>query len=64
VRWDHTDEHPLRDARGYEVPDPHEPVTDDELGLANTVLTNGARFYVDHAHPEYATPSAPTPATW
>jgi Pup amidohydrolase len=29
---------------------------DDELGLANTVLTNGARFYVDHAHPEYATP--------
>jgi Pup amidohydrolase len=56
VRWDHTDEHPLRDARGYEVPNAHEPVTDDELGLANTVLTNGARFYVDHAHPEYATP--------
>lgn len=56
VRWDHTDEHPLRDARGYEVPDPHEPLADDELGLANTVLTNGARFYVDHAHPEYATP--------
>jgi Pup amidohydrolase len=56
VRWDHTDEHPLRDARGYEVPDAHEPVADDELGLANTVLTNGARFYVDHAHPEYATP--------
>ncbi|MBS3940786.1 MAG: proteasome accessory factor PafA2 [Actinobacteria bacterium] len=56
VRWDHTDEHPMRDARGYDTPDPHEPVTDDELGLANTVLTNGARFYVDHAHPEYATP--------
>ena len=56
VRWDHTDEHPLRDARGYEAPDPHEPVSDDELGLANTVLTNGARFYVDHAHPEYSTP--------
>ncbi len=56
VRWDHTDEHPLRDARGYEHPDPHEPYPDDELGLANTVLTNGARFYVDHAHPEYATP--------
>lgn len=56
VRWDHTDEHPLRDARGYEVPDAHEPASDDELGLANTVLTNGARFYVDHAHPEYATP--------
>jgi Pup amidohydrolase len=56
VRWDHSDEHPLRDARGYELPDPHEGLVDDELGLANTVLTNGARFYVDHAHPEYATP--------
>jgi Pup amidohydrolase len=56
VRWDHSDEHPLRDARGYEVPDPHEPLADDELGLANTVLTNGARFYVDHAHPEYSSP--------
>ena len=56
VVWDHTDEHPLRDARGYEHPDPHEPLDDEELGLANTVLTNGARFYVDHAHPEYATP--------
>ena len=55
VRWDHTDEHPLRDARGYEV-DAHEPPADDELGLANTVLTNGARFYVDHAHPEYSSP--------
>ena len=55
VKWDHTDEHPLRDARGYEV-DAHEPPTDDELGLANTVLTNGARFYVDHAHPEYSSP--------
>jgi Pup amidohydrolase len=55
VRWDHTDEHPLRDARGYEV-DAHEPPSDDELGLANTVLTNGARFYVDHAHPEYSSP--------
>jgi Pup amidohydrolase len=56
VRWDHSDEHPLRDARGFEVPDAHEPVTDDDLGLANTVLTNGARFYVDHAHPEYSSP--------
>jgi Pup amidohydrolase len=60
VRWDHADEHPLRDARGYEVPDPHEPLTDDELGLANTVLTNGARFYVDHAHPEYSSPEVTT----
>ncbi len=56
VRWDHTDEHPMRDARGYDEPDAHEPPTDDELGLANMVLTNGARFYVDHAHPEYSSP--------
>jgi Pup amidohydrolase len=61
VRWDHADEHPLRDARGFEVPDPHEPLADDELGLANTVLTNGARFYVDHAHPEYSSPEVTTP---
>ena len=27
-----------------------------ETHLANTVLTNGARYYVDHAHPEYSTP--------
>ena len=27
-----------------------------ETHLANTVLTNGARFYVDHAHPEYSSP--------
>lgn len=31
-------------------------------GIAvNTVLPNGARFYVDHAHPEYATPEALSP---
>lgn len=56
VRWDHTDEAPMRDARD---PGPLEPLPfdlDDELGQANTILTNGARFYVDHAHPEYATP--------
>ncbi|MBW3663039.1 MAG: proteasome accessory factor PafA2 [Actinobacteria bacterium] len=56
VRWDHSDEHPLRDARGFDEPSPHEPPSDEELGLANTVLTNGARFYVDHAHPEYSSP--------
>jgi proteasome accessory factor A len=27
-----------------------------ETHLFNTVLTNGARYYVDHAHPEYSTP--------
>jgi len=56
VRWDHTDESPLVDAREPRHQPAPEPMIDDELGLANTVLTNGARFYVDHAHPEYATP--------
>ncbi|MFY9263024.1 MAG: proteasome accessory factor PafA2 [Actinomycetaceae bacterium] len=28
---------------------------------SNTVLTNGARFYVDHAHPEYSAPEVMTP---
>ncbi len=36
--------------------DPSAPANEDDLGLANLILTNGARFYVDHAHPEYSTP--------
>lgn len=28
----------------------------DDPSLANVILTNGARLYVDHAHPEYASP--------
>ncbi len=31
------------------------------MGLANVILTNGARLYVDHAHPEYSTPEVITP---
>ena len=31
------------------------------MGLANVILTNGARLYVDHAHPEYSTPEVTTP---
>jgi proteasome accessory factor A len=57
--WDYETETPLRDIRGYEVsreqahPD---QLTDSDLGMANFVLTNGARLYVDHAHPEYSGP--------
>ncbi|MEZ0493139.1 depupylase/deamidase Dop [Kineococcus sp. TBRC 1896] len=29
--------------------------------MANVILTNGARFYVDHAHPEYSSPEVLTP---
>jgi len=30
-------------------------------GPANAVLTNGARLYVDHAHPEYSSPEVTNP---
>ncbi len=30
-------------------------------GLANVILTNGARFYVDHAHPEFSSPECTNP---
>ncbi|MEW6060242.1 MAG: depupylase/deamidase Dop [Actinomycetota bacterium] len=55
IRWDYEEEFPLRDARGFEPAQPRE-VTEEDLGLANVILPNGARYYVDHAHPEYSTP--------
>ena len=64
ARWDFEEESPLRDARGFDmsrqVADPTQ-LTDEDLGLANVILTNGARLYVDHAHPEYATPEVTSP---
>ena len=64
ARWDFEEESPLRDARGFdmsrEVADPSQ-LTDEDMGLANVILTNGARLYVDHAHPEYSTPEVTTP---
>ncbi|MGA9147762.1 MAG: depupylase/deamidase Dop [Candidatus Nanopelagicales bacterium] len=64
TRWDYDEETPLRDARGFDMSraeaDPSQ-LTDADLGLANAVLTNGARFYVDHAHPEYSSPEVLTP---
>ena len=60
IRWDYEDESPLRDARGFE-PVPAGAGTDEDLGLANVILPNGARYYVDHAHPEYSTPECATP---
>jgi Pup amidohydrolase len=55
IRWDYEQESPLRDARGFEPVQDRPPVEED-VGLANVVLPNGARYYVDHAHPEYSTP--------
>ncbi|RZI81031.1 MAG: proteasome accessory factor PafA2, partial [Microbacterium sp.] len=64
ARWDFEEESPLRDARGFdlsrEVADPSQ-LTDEDLGLANIILTNGARLYVDHAHPEYSSPEVSNP---
>ena len=43
-----------------QVADPTQ-LTDEDMGLANVILTNGARLYVDHAHPEYSTPEVTSP---
>ena len=64
ARWDFEEENPLRDARGFdlarETADATQ-LTDEDLGLANVILTNGARLYVDHAHPEYSAPECTNP---
>jgi Pup amidohydrolase len=64
ARWDFEEESPLRDARGFDLSrsaaDPSQ-LTDEDVGLANLILTNGARLYVDHAHPEYSTPECTNP---
>jgi proteasome accessory factor PafA2 len=54
IGWDFEDESPGNDARGYAKEGSMPPQV--ETHLLNTVLTNGARFYVDHAHPEFSTP--------
>jgi proteasome accessory factor PafA2 len=54
VGWDFEDESPGKDARGFARDGAQPP--EIETHLVNTVLTNGARYYVDHAHPEYSTP--------
>ncbi|MBA3249300.1 MAG: proteasome accessory factor PafA2 [Geodermatophilaceae bacterium] len=64
TRWDFDEESPLRDARGFDLSPANaldHTDLDDDAGLANVILTNGARLYVDHAHPEYSTPEVTTP---
>lgn len=69
--WDYEDEAPLRDARGFDMArgnaDTSQLTDEEDPTLANVVLTNGARLYVDHAHPEYSSPEVTTPRdaiTW
>jgi proteasome accessory factor A len=68
--WDYSAEDPLCDARGFHleraaahpsqlthVPRPAMRVRGEPTAI---VLPNGARFYVDHAHPEYSAPETST----
>lgn len=69
MKWDYAHEDPHRDARGFRAPsllqdtdesayyeiDRKRPLSFEEI-KSDLVLTNGARFYNDHAHPEYSTP--------
>ena len=59
IRWSYDDESPGQDARGFSVGEI--PIDETDSGLVNSVLHNGARFYVDHAHPEYSTPECADP---
>jgi proteasome accessory factor PafA2 len=69
MKWDYELEDPHLDARGfrarqllqdtdesayYEI-DKNRPLSFEEI-KSDLVLSNGARFYNDHAHPEYSTP--------
>src|SRR5438093_710123 len=73
MKWDYELEDPHLDARGfrarellqdtdesayYEI-DKKRPLTFEEI-KSDLVLSNGARFYNDHAHPEYSTPECTT----
>ncbi len=59
INWDFEGERPDIDARGLVNLTAFAPIV--ETHLANTVLTNGARLYVDHAHPEYSSPECRSP---
>ena len=71
MKWDYSLEDPHQDARGesfratellqdtdesayFEI-DKNRPLSFEEI-KSDLVLSNGARFYNDHAHPEYSTP--------
>lgn len=73
MKWDYNLEDPHLDARGfraeellqdtdefayYEI-DKNRPLSFEEI-KSDLVLSNGARFYNDHAHPEYSTPECTT----
>ena len=57
VQWSFEEESPGRDLRGFGV----DTSGDYDSGVVNFVLGNGARLYVDHAHPEYSGPECADP---
>src|SRR6476619_1840668 len=64
--WDFEEESPLRDARGFELGGAGGVAqefidAEEDTGMANVILPNGARLYVDHAHPEYSSPEVTNP---
>src|SRR4029079_14084428 len=73
MKWDYELEDPHQDARGFRAAellqdtdeaayyelDKNRPLSFEEI-KSDLVLSNGARFYNDHAHPEYSTPECTT----
>jgi proteasome accessory factor PafA2 len=64
--WDFEEESPLRDARGFDLGNSGTVAqefvdAEEDTGMANVILPNGARLYVDHAHPEYSSPEVTNP---
>ncbi|WP_166852140.1 depupylase/deamidase Dop [Isoptericola sp. BMS4] len=51
------------EARAQEPQEVERPAAEeyDDPSAANCILTNGARLYVDHAHPEYSSPEVTGP---
>lgn len=60
VIWDYQEEEPFVDARGFRVDRRVDVPKGRENATINKILENGARFYVDHAHPEFSTPECMT----
>jgi len=54
--WDYGCEMPFKSALHRRMDRLQVRISEAENALTNNALTNGARYYVDHAHPEYATP--------
>ncbi|WP_216404400.1 depupylase/deamidase Dop [Arcanobacterium phocae] len=72
--WDFYSEDPLNDARGFRVgphvvrpdqltnnPVPPLSTLPSHVAATNTAVSNGGRWYVDHAHPEYSSPEVTNP---